>query len=439
MPNHISRRKLLVASTGTLLISLTPFARAANAGADIVASRIWPATAYTRMTLESTTPIQFKYFQLKNPDRLVIDIQGSVTNQALRQLSSKVIPMDPYIASIRIGQFNPETIRIVMDLKTTVNPQVFSLAPVANFKNRLVVDLYPTSTVAMEEEKNDPLMALLQDYSHGKVNSDGTTRPQATASTPPVQKTPENKPPVINRPPISGMPNKLSRQPVIMIDPGHGGEDPGATGPSGLHEKDVVLAIGREVKKILDSYGYKTYMTRNEDIFIPLGVRVAKARKLRADVFISIHADAFTNPSAKGTGVYALNPKGATSAAAKYLAQTQNAADSIGGVSYSTDKNVNNTLFDLTQTATINDSLKLGRDVLNQLSKINNLHKGSVDQANFAVLKAPDIPSILVETAFISNPIEERLLSSRDFRQKMANSIASGIKDYLSTAVLARR
>ncbi|PIT16616.1 N-acetylmuramoyl-L-alanine amidase [Snodgrassella alvi] len=439
MPNHISRRKLLIAFTGTLLISFTPFTRAAKAGAGIVASRIWPATAYTRMTLESTIPIQFKYFQLKNPDRLVIDIQGSATNQVLHELSSKVLPMDPYIANIRIGQFNPGTIRIVMDLKTTVNPQVFSLAPVANFKNRLVVDLYPTATVAMEQEKNDPLMALLQDYSHGKVNSDGTTRPQASVSTPPVQKPSESKPPVINQPPRSGKPNKLNRQPVIMIDPGHGGEDPGATGPSGLHEKDVVLAIGREVKKILDSYGYKTYMTRNEDIFIPLGVRVAKARKLRADVFVSIHADAFTNPSAKGTGVYALNPKGATSAAAKYLAQTQNAADSIGGVSYSTDKNVNNTLFDLTQTATINDSLKLGRDVLNQLSKINNLHKGSVDQANFAVLKAPDVPSILVETAFISNPIEERLLSSSDFRQKMANSIASGIKDYLSTAVLARR
>lgn len=439
MPIHISRRKLLIASTGSLLISLTPFARAAQAGADIVASRIWPATAYTRMTLESTTPIQFKYFQLKNPDRLVIDIQGSATNQVLRELSSKVIPMDPYIASVRIGQFNPETIRIVMDLKTTVNPQVFSLAPVANFKNRLVVDLYPTATVAMEQEKNDPLMALLQDYSHGKVNSDGTTRPQATTSTPPVQKTPVIKPPVTNQPAQPGKPNKLNRQPVIMIDPGHGGEDPGATGPTGLHEKDVVLAIGREIKKILDSYGYKTYMTRNEDIFIPLGVRVAKARKLQADVFVSVHADAFTNPSAKGTGVYALSPKGATSAAAKYLAQTQNAADSIGGVNYSTDKNVNNTLFDLTQTATINDSLKLGKDVLNQLSRINNLHKGSVDQANFAVLKAPDIPSILVETAFISNPIEERLLSSSDFRQKVASSIASGIKEYLSTAILARR
>ena len=317
-----------------------------------------------------------------------------------------------------------------MDLKTTVNPQVFTLAPVANFKNRLVVDLYPTATVAIEQEKNDPLMALLQDYSHGKVNSDGTTRPQATVPTPPVK----TKPPA-----VPGTPNKFNRQPVIMIDPGHGGEDPGAIGPSGLREKDVVLAIGREVKKILDSYGYKTYMTRNEDIFIPLGVRVAKARKLKADLFISIHADAFTNPSARGTGVYALNPKGATSAAAKYLAQTQNAADSIGGVNYSSDKNVNNTLFDLTQTATINDSLKLGKDVLNQLAKINNLHKGSVDQANFAVLKAPDIPSILVETAFISNPTEERLLSGNDFRKKVANSIANGIKVYLSTAVLARR
>lgn len=430
MSNHISRRKLLIASTGTLLISLTPIARAAQAGADIVASRIWPATAYTRMTLESTTPIQFKYFQLKNPDRLVIDIQGSATNQLLRELSNKVLPLDPYIASVRVGQFNPETIRIVMDLKTTVNPQVFTLAPVANFKNRLVVDLYPTATVAIEQEKNDPLMALLQDYSHGKVNSDGTTRPQATVPTPPVK----TKPPA-----VLGTPNKLNRQPVIMIDPGHGGEDPGAIGPSGLREKDVVLAIGREVKKILDSYGYKTYMTRNEDIFIPLGVRVAKARKLKADLFISIHADAFTNPSARGTGVYALNPKGATSAAAKYLAQTQNAADSIGGVNYSSDKNVNNTLFDLTQTATINDSLKLGKDVLNQLAKINNLHKGSVDQANFAVLKAPDIPSILVETAFISNPTEERLLSGNDFRKKVANSIANGIKVYLSTAVLARR
>ena len=435
----LSRRSLLLASTGTLLITLTPRVRAAKIGADIVSTRIWPANAYTRMTLESTTPIQFKYFQLKNPDRLVIDIQGSATNQVLQELGKKVLPRDPYITSVRIGQFNPETIRIVMDLKTTVNPQVFSLAPVANFKNRLVVDLYPTKSVAIEEEKNDPLMALLQDYSHGKINSDGTSQDQATAPTPPVVNRPVDKTPTIAQNPPSGKSPKLSRQPVIMIDPGHGGEDPGAIGPSGLHEKNVVLAIGRLLKKVLDGYGYKTYMTRNEDIFIPLGVRVAKARSLKADVFVSIHADAFTNPSAKGTGVYALNPKGATSAAAKYLAKTQNAADAIGGVIYSSDKSVNNTLFDLTQTATINDSLKLGKAVLNRLGKINTLHKGSVDQANFAVLKAPDIPSVLVETAFISNPGEERLLSSNDFRQKLANSISSGIKDYLSTAVLARR
>lgn len=433
----ISRRTLLLASTGTLLISLTPMARANSKGADIVASRIWPANAYTRMTLESTTPIQFKYFQLKNPDRLVIDIQGGATNQVLQELGKKVLPRDPYISSVRIGQFNPETIRIVMDLKTTVNPQVFSLAPIANFKNRLVVDLYPTKSVAIEQEKNDPLMALLQDYSHGKINSDGTSQAQATAPTPPVVNRPEKS--TNDSKSSVGRPNKSKRQPIIMIDPGHGGEDPGAIGPSGLREKDVVLAIGRLVKKVLDGYGYKTYMTRNEDIFIPLGVRVAKARSLKADVFVSIHADAFTNPSAKGTGVYALNPKGATSAAAKYLAKTQNAADAIGGVILSSDKNVNNTLFDLTQTATIKDSLKLGKDVLNRLGQINKLHKGSVDQANFAVLKAPDIPSILVETAFISNPGEERLLSSNDFRLKLANSISSGIKDYLSTAVLARR
>lgn len=433
----ISRRTLLLASTGTLLISLTPMARANSKGADIVASRIWPANAYTRMTLESTTPIQFKYFQLKNPDRLVIDIQGGATNQVLQELGKKVLPRDPYISSVRIGQFNPETIRIVMDLKTTVNPQVFSLAPIANFKNRLVVDLYPTKSVAIEQEKNDPLMALLQDYSHGKINSDGTSQAQATAPTPPVVNRPEKS--TNDSKSSVARPNKLKRQPIIMIDPGHGGEDPGAIGPSGLREKDVVLAIGRLVKKVLDGYGYKTYMTRNEDIFIPLGVRVAKARSLKADVFVSIHADAFTNPSAKGTGVYALNPKGATSAAAKYLAKTQNAADAIGGVILSSDKNVNNTLFDLTQTATIKDSLKLGKDVLNRLGQINKLHKGSVDQANFAVLKAPDIPSILVETAFISNPGEERLLSSNDFRLKLANSISSGIKDYLSTAVLARR
>lgn len=430
----LTRRTLLQVCSGSLLISLTPFSWG-KVGSEIVAARIWPASAYTRITLESTTPIQYKYFALSNPNRLVVDIQGLSSSQSLQALGQKVLASDPYIRSVRVGQFNADTVRVVLDLKTSVNPQVFTLPPVANFKNRLVVDLYPSTAVALAQEQNDPLMALLQDYSKGKINSDGTSKPQAEAPTPSVQKKPKptTNPQPSNR---SGRPN---RQPIIMIDPGHGGEDPGASGSTGLHEKDVVLAIARETKKRLDALGYKTYMTRNEDVFIPLGVRVAKARKLKADVFVSIHADAFTTPAARGTGVYALNPKGATSVAAKYLAKTQNDADLIGGVSYSADRAVNNTLFDLTQTATINDSLKLGNGVLSQLGKINKLHKGSVEQANFAVLKAPDIPSILVETAFISNPTEEKLLSSTAFRQKAADSISSGIKEYLATAVLARR
>lgn len=432
--HNITRRKLLLASTGGLIISLTPFAHATN-GADIVASRIWPATAYTRITLESNTPIRYKYFLLSNPNRVVIDIAGEANNEILQKLGQKVLPLDPYINSIRVGQNTPDTVRIVIDLKTAINPQVFTLVPIANFKNRLVIDLYPKIADSdLIQDSNDPLMALLQNYNQNKDSNKNPSQPVTTAKI-------SDKPsPSISNTPIASNTSvpSFNRKPIIMIDPGHGGEDPGATGASGLHEKDVVLSIARSLKKQLDAQGYRTYMTRNEDVFIPLGVRVAKARQIKADVFMSIHADAFTNPAARGTGVYALSPKGATSAAAKYLAQTQNAADDIGGVKYSSDKNVNNTLFDLTQTATINDSLRLGKIMLNHLSQINKLHKGNVDQANFAVLKAPEIPSVLIETAFISNPSEEKLLASAAFREKAASKIAEGVKDYLSTAILAR-
>ena len=415
----LTRRTLLGACSGSLLLSISPTAWARTA-AQMVAVRIWPATAYTRMTLESDSALQYKQFTLANPNRLVVDIQGASLNSVLQTLPQKVLPLDPYIASVRVGQFNADTIRVVLDLKTGVNPQVFTLRPVADFKHRLVVDLYPSTSVALAQEQNDPLMALLQDYSRGKVNSDGTTQASAQVQTPPVRTTP----PTTTTPTISTpTPTRPNRRPIIVLDPGHGGEDPGAIGPSGLREKDVVLAIARETKKRLDAMGFQTHMTRNEDVFIPLGVRVAKARSLKADVFVSIHADAFTNPSA----------------AARFLAQTQNDADLIGGVRYSADKNVNNTLFDLTQTATINDSLKLGRGVLTELGKLNKLHKGHVDQANFAVLRAPDIPSILVETAFLSNPTEEKMLASSRFRQQAAGAIASGVQSYLATAVLARR
>jgi N-acetylmuramoyl-L-alanine amidase len=229
-----------------------------------------------------------------------------------------------------------------------------------------------------------------------------------------------------------------------MIDPGHGGEDPGAVGPSGLREKDVVLKVARLLKQTINAQaGMRAVLTRDEDIFIPLGVRVAKARQVKADLFISIHADAFTTPSASGSSVFALSSSGASSAAGKFLAQTQNESDAIGGViTKGSDPYLNKTLVDLTITATINDGLKLGKQVLSSIAKLNRLHnqQGTVEQAGFAVLKAPDIPSILVETAFISNPAEESKLRDPAFQKKMALAIFEGINRYISQgAVFASR
>ncbi len=430
----LTRRQIVRRAAAGLLFTLTPVGVLAKAAApQFVAVRIWPASAYTRITLESSQSLKYKHFALDNPARLVVDIEGATLNNVLQGMAAKVQRNDPYIRSIRVGQNTATTVRVVIDLKQPANPQVFTLAPVANFRHRLVMDLYPSAATALAAEADDPLMALLNDYSQGKIRSDGT------GSTPPVR---ERQPVIIDdTPPPStpSSPRRHDRRPVIVLDPGHGGEDPGAIGGSGLREKDVVLSIARETKKRLDAMGYRTYMTRNEDIFIPLGVRVAKARQLKADVFVSIHADAFTSPSARGTGVYALSTKGATSAAARFLAQTQNSADLIGGVQKVGNRQVDSALLDMTQTATIKDSMVLGRNVLGELGKLNKLHKGHVDQANFAVLRAPDIPSILVETAFISNPTEERLLASSSFRQKSAQAIADGVKTYLGKAVLARR
>lgn len=425
-------RRTFLGGSAVLLLGITPTAWA-QAGRQFVAVRIWPANSYTRTTIESSHPVRYKHFMLENPRRLVVDIQGATLDSVLQSLPQKVVSTDPYINSVRVGQYNPDTIRVVMDLKTAVNPQVFALQPVANFKHRLVVDLYPTQAAALAQEQNDPLMALLQDYSNGKIRSDGTAEATAQSNVPPVQQTPP--PPQQG----GGTQTARNRRPVIMLDPGHGGEDPGAIGPSGVREKDVVLSIARETRRELERMGYQVYMTRNEDVFIPLRVRVAKARSQKADIFISIHADSFTTPNPRGAGVYALSRGRATSDAARQLAQSQNAADLIGGIRSSGNSQVDNTLLDLVQTATINDSLRLGKAVLNEMGRINRLHKGHVDQAGFAVLRAPDIPSILVETAFISNPTEERLLASSQFRRKAAQAIAAGTRQYLATAVLARR
>ena len=412
MDQKYTRRQIVRSAAAGLLFSLTP-AAFAKAPPQFVAVRIWPASAYSRITIEASEKLQYNYFTLEHPRRLVLDIKGVQLNSVLQEINSKVQRDDPYIGTIRVGQNTADTVRIVIDLKAEVNPQLFTLAPVANFKHRLVIDLYPMHA----DDANDPLMALLEDYSQGKISNRGTG-----ADTPPVRRLPD--PPRAERTPPPSTPDRRHyRQPVIVLDPGHGGEDPGAIGKSGLREKDVVLSIARETKKRLEGMGYKVFMTRNEDVFIPLGVRVAKARKLRADLFISIHADAFTSPSARGTGVYTLSTRGASSAAAKFLAQTQNNADAIGGVKTGGNK----------------DSEILGKRVLVELGKYNKLHKGSLDQANFAVLRAPDIPSILVETAFLSNPEEERKLSGMTFRRQCADAISAGVKSYLSTAILARR
>ena len=414
----LTRRQVVRQAAG-LLFTLTPIASAlakAAPPAQFVAARIWPSHAYTRITIESSRALQYQHFALENPGRLVVDIQNANINSVLQGISGKVLPDDPYIRSIRAGQNTPTTVRVVIDLKQNAHPQVFSLAPVGGFKNRLVIDLYPHGVDA-----NDPMMALLNGNPPKRMQ---TQRPAERTNIA------QDAPPRSNR---GG-----GRRPVVMIDPGHGGEDPGAIGPSGLKEKNVVLSIAREAKKRLEGIGYTVYMTRNEDIFIPLGVRVAKARARNADVFVSIHADAFTSPSARGTGVYMLNTKGATSSAAKFLAQTQNNADAIGGVAKSGNRSVDNAILDMTQTATMRDSRKLGHSVLTELGKLNQLHKGRVDEANFAVLRAPDIPSILVETAFLSNPTEERLLGSDSFRRQCADAIATGIQKYVNNAVLRR-
>ncbi|EEG10479.1 N-acetylmuramoyl-L-alanine amidase [Pseudogulbenkiania ferrooxidans] len=401
-----TRRTLITAAAATFLLTVSRVGLAASS--QLVALRVWPSSTYTRITLEASEALKYKYFNIANPERLVIDIEGVQLNAVLKDIGSQISAADPFIQTARAGQFTPDTVRIVLDLKSDIKPQVFTLAPVAEYQHRLVIDLYPTA------QQDDPLLALLEDYNKGKLEQ------------PPLKS--KNK-------------SDKSRPILIMLDPGHGGEDPGAIGPSGTREKDVVLKIAKQLKRMIDAErNMKAYMTRDEDVFIPLGVRVVKARKLNADLFISIHADAFLNPSARGSSVFALSEQGATSTAARYLAKTQNDADLIGGVKItSKDRYLAHTLFDLTQTATINDSLKLGKSVLGKMGELNRLHKDEVEQAGFAVLKAPDIPSILVETAFISNPEEEHRLMDASFQQKVAESIFGGVRGYFAQgAALAR-
>ena len=388
----------------------------------VTSTRVWPAPDYTRVTIESQQPVKHALFSLDNPDRLVLDLEGVVLSATLNELAGKISADDPYIKGVRVGRFKPGTVRLVFDLKARVKPEVFALAPVAEYGHRLVLDVYPL-------EPPDPLLAFLKNRetpAPGTVEAPApeAAAPQAAAKT---------------EPPAAKSASRAARPPserliTIAIDAGHGGEDPGARGRKGTLEKHVTLEIAKKLKeRIDDEPNMRAVLTRDGDFFIPLHVRVEKARRVRADLFVSIHADAFIKPSANGSSVFALSERGATSAAARWLAKQENDADLIGGVNLGVkDPYLKQTLLDLSQTASINDSLKLGKAVLNEMGGINRLHKSHVEQAGFAVLKAPDIPSILIETAFISNPDEERKLKNPAYQNKMADAIFTGIKRYFS-------
>lgn len=413
MPGTFVRLVVLI-----ILLWLNP----ASASVTISSTRIWPAQDYTRLTLESKSPIRHNMFAINNPDRLVIDLEDVDINETLNQLTAKIGTNDAYIKSLRIGRFKPGIVRLVFDLKAEIKPQLFDLKPVGEYAYRLVLDIYPVHPI-------DPMMALLE--SAASAPSSGESAVNST----PITEAAQSAPVIITTPPPSiNVPEVRARTLIVAIDAGHGGEDPGAHGRHGTHEKDVTLSIARRVKALIDETpNMRGVMIRDGDYFIPLGGRVLKARKANADLFVSIHADAFIKPKARGSSVFALSEHGATSTAARWLAKKENEADLIGGVNLDIkDPYLARTLLDLSQTATINDSMKLAKFVLGELSTINDLHRGHVEQAGFAVLKSPDIPSILVETAFISNPEEERRLNDTAYQDKLARAVLGGIKRYFA-------
>ena len=410
------RRKLIKFAGASLVLLVSPVGRAAvDRNPSILAVRVWPAADYTRVTIECSSSLKYSHFTIKNPDRLVVDLEGIEFSSVLESLSNKIAPDDPNIKLLRAGRFKPGVVRLVMELKNEVKPQVFELPPVGEYGHRLVLDVYPL-------EAPDPLLQLL-------------AKNEAQAGNTPSldEKAPEQNTEIKPEKPRQGKPI-VDRLVTITLDPGHGGEDPGAVGRGGSYEKNVTLAVAKRLKAKIDAEpNMRAVLTRDTDFFVPLHVRVQKARRIKSDLFVSIHADAFTQTDANGSSVFALSESGASSSAARYLAQKENAADLVGGVNIAVkDPMLAKTLLDLSQTATISDSLKLGKAVLGEIGGINRLHKGSVEQAGFAVLKAPDIPSILIETAFISNPEEERRLNDEAYQDKMAEAILSGMKKYFA-------
>lgn len=401
---------------GILLLSLGPAQLAW--GAKILAVRVWPAEDYTRVTLETDVALKITHQLLHQPERLVVDIDGLELTQPLKELVAKVKPNDPYISQVRVGQFQTKVVRLVFDLKESIQPQLFTLDPIANYQHRLVFDLYPTVA-------NDPLMALVRNSAKKAAALEAEDPIGEIARREALKKDPEL---------VQKAPPKHRRLLTIAIDPGHGGEDPGAIGRRGSKEKDIVLSIARRLRdKIEQEPDMRSFMTRDGDYFVPLHVRVNKARRIQADLFVSVHADAFVQPHARGASVYALSQQGATSTAARWIANKENSADLIGGLNIKTkDRQVAEMLLDMSTTAQIKDSLSAGHAVLREIGGFARLHKRQVEQASFAVLKAPDVPSILIETAFISNPDEEARLNDEQYQDQIATAIVRGIRQYFA-------
>ena len=420
----LGRRRLLRYAGASLIFSVSPLAGAAAKLPSVLAVRIWPAADYTRVTLEHDAPLKYTHFTVENPDRLVVDIEGVEFNSVLDSLARKVATDDPYIKLLRAGRFKPGVVRLVMELKSKVNPQVFELKPVGEYGHRLVLDVYPVNPV-------DPLMALLEGRQDAVEPFRMDPEPLADNKSDDARRI--EKAPEIQTSKKSGKPI-VDRLITITLDPGHGGEDPGAVGKGGSFEKNVTLAVAKRLKARIDAEpNMRAVLTRDSDFFVPLQMRVQKARRVQSDLFLSIHADAWIKPDARGSSVFVLSERGASSTQARMLAQRENEADLVGGVNLAAkDLFLARTLLDLSQTATINDSLKLGKYLLGELGNVNTLHKNYVEQASFAVLKAPDIPSALIETAFISNPEEERRLNDDAYQDKLADAIVRGVRQYFT-------
>ncbi len=458
-PKAPSRRAVLQAGSLVLLLGTQQIAR----GATILAVRVWPAPEYSRVTIESDGALVAKQFFVTTPPRLAVDIEGIDLSPELRELVAKVKPDDPNIAGIRVGQNAPGVVRLVVDLKQAAMPQVFTLPPVAAYQHRLVFDLYPAAPV-------DPLEALIAERLRDAPTA--SSKPPATAARPspaaPAEHdplgeliaqrsqrpTPAPAPAQAPPPVVAAAPTPAPAEPprggnratstqtdriiIVALDPGHGGEDPGAIGPAGTREKDVVLRVAHLLRERINTTTVggnpmRAYLTRDGDYFVPLATRVQKARRVQADLFVSIHADAFTVPTARGASVFALSQGGASSTAARWLANKENQADLVGGINVqSKDQHVQRALLDMSTTAQINDSLKLGAVLLGEIGGMAKLHKPRVEQAGFAVLKAPDIPSVLVETAFISNPEEEQRLKSSAYQEQLADALMRGITRYFA-------